>query len=146
MHRPDIVIVTPALADANNGNWQTARRWARMLSAAYRVRVAAAWDGGDEALMIALHARRSAPSIARWHAQRGGAALVVVLTGTDLYDDIAHDEAALSSLHSADRLVVLNQIGVSALPADLQPKARVILQSCAARTTPAKTSMHLRAL
>jgi hypothetical protein len=34
MSRPSVVIVTPALADANNGNWQTARRWARMLAPA----------------------------------------------------------------------------------------------------------------
>jgi hypothetical protein len=33
------VLVTPALASANNGNWQTAARWARILAAAYRVRV-----------------------------------------------------------------------------------------------------------
>ncbi|HSC00055.1 MAG TPA: TIGR04348 family glycosyltransferase, partial [Burkholderiaceae bacterium] len=39
-----MVIVTPALAEANNGNWQTAHRWARVLSAAYRVRLAAAWN------------------------------------------------------------------------------------------------------
>jgi hypothetical protein len=31
VHRQKIVIVTPALADANNGNWQTARRWRQML-------------------------------------------------------------------------------------------------------------------
>ena len=37
MHRPNIVLVTPALASANNGNWQTARRWARLLVPAYRV-------------------------------------------------------------------------------------------------------------
>jgi putative glycosyltransferase (TIGR04348 family) len=146
VHRHDIVIVTPALADANNGNWQTARRWARLLSAAYRVRVAAAWDGGDEVLMIALHARRSAASIVNWRAQRSGAALVVVLTGTDLYRDIADDEAAQASLHSADRLVVLNELGAHALPVNLRPKARVILQSCAARKTLAKTPLHLRAL
>jgi len=140
------VIVTPALADANNGNWQTARRWARMLSAAYRVRVAADWDGGDEALMIALHARRSAASVARWRARRNGAALVVALTGTDLYRDIADDATAQASLRSADRLVVLNQLGGRALPADLRPKARVILQSSAARATLSKTPQHLRAL
>ena len=29
---PQVVIVSPALADANNGNWQTARRWQRFLS------------------------------------------------------------------------------------------------------------------
>jgi len=142
----DIVIVTPALADANNGNWQTARRWGRMLSPAYRVRLVAAWDGGDQALMIALHARRSSKSVARWHAQCAGAPLIVALTGTDLYRDIAHDADAQASLRSADRLVVLNELGVDALPADMRFKARVVLQSCAARKTLPKPRHHLRAL
>jgi putative glycosyltransferase (TIGR04348 family) len=146
VRKPDIVIVTPALADANNGNWQTARRWARMLSAAYRVRLAAAWDAGDEALMIALHARRSAMSVANWRAQRPTAPAIVVLTGTDLYRDISSHPAAQASLHNADRLVVLNQLGPQALPEALRPKTRVVLQSCAARRTLAKTGLHLRAL
>jgi putative glycosyltransferase (TIGR04348 family) len=144
--RIDLVIVTPALADANNGNWQTARRWARMLSRAYRVRLAPSWDGGDEALMIALHARRSAASIARWHAQRPGAPLIVALTGTDLYRDIAVDVDAQASLALADRLIVLNAHGARALPEALREKARVVLQSCAARRPLAKTPHHLRAL
>ena len=88
MHRRDIVIVTPALADANNGNWQTARRWGRMLSGAYRVRLASTWDGGDEDVMVALHARRSAASVTKWRTLRPAAPLIVVLTGTDLYRDI----------------------------------------------------------
>ena len=152
MHRPNIVIVTPALADANNGNWQTAQRWAHLLAPAYRVRLAAKWDGrdgrdgGDEAALIALHARRSAVSVACWQAQRPGAPLLVVLTGTDLYRDIAHDSAAQASLQAAQRLVVLNALGAHALPADCQAKARVVLQSCSAYQPLAKTSRHLRAL
>ena len=116
MHRSSIVIVTPALADANNGNWQTARRWARLLSAAYRVRLAARWDAGDEALMIALHARRSAASVAAWRAAHPARPLLLVLTGTDLYRDIEHDAAAQRSLALADRLVVLNALGPQRLP------------------------------
>lgn len=146
MRKPDIVIVTPALADANNGNWQTARRWAGMLSKAYRVRLASSWDGGDETLMIALHARRSAASVAQWRARHASAPLFVVLTGTDLYRDIAGDASAQASLQSADRLIVLNQLGARALPQDLRSKARVVLQSCAGRQSQAKTSRHLRAL
>jgi len=145
MRSSDIVIVTPALADANNGNWQTARRWADMLSQAYRVRLAAGWDGGDEALMIALHARRSAASVTQWRALRPRAALVVVLTGTDLYRDIVHDANAQASMRSADRLVVLNELGGRSVPAALQAKVQVILQSCAARQTQSKTVRHLRA-
>ncbi len=146
MQKPELVIVTPALADANNGNWQTARRWAAMLSAAYRVRLVADWSGGGEALMVALHARRSAAAVARWRALRPQGPLVVVLTGTDLYRDIATDAAAQASLQAADRLIVLNEIGVQALPEALRGKARVVLQSCAARATLAKTPRHLRAL
>lgn len=146
MHRPEIVIVTPALAQANNGNWQTASRWARLLGGASRVQVAPDWQGGPGALMIALHARRSAPAVARWRAAHPTAPLVVVLTGTDLYRDIASDPAAQASLRLADRLVVLNERGVAALPAALRPKAVTVLQSCPARVPVAKTGRHLRAL
>lgn len=146
MQRKDIVIVTPALADANNGNWQTARRWARMLRGSHGVRLASAWDGGDEALMIALHARRSAASVAAWRAHHRRAPLIVTLTGTDLYRDIASDPSAQASLEAADRLIVLNELGARSLPRALRSKAWVILQSCAARRSQDKTSTHLRAL
>jgi putative glycosyltransferase (TIGR04348 family) len=146
VHRSSIVIVTPALADANNGNWQTARRWARFLAAAYRVRLAARWDAGDEALMIALHARRSAASVAAWRAAHPARPLLLVLTGTDLYRDIEHDATAQRSLALADRLVVLNTLGPQRLPEALRGRCEVVLQSCSARQTLAKTARHLRAL
>lgn len=84
--------------------------------------------------------------MAQWRALRPDAALVVVLTGTDLYRDIAQDAAAQASLRSANRLVVLNELGGQSVPADLQRKVRVILQSCATRQTLSKTRQHLRAL
>ncbi len=146
MYRPSLVIVTPALADANNGNWQTAHRWAGMLAGAYRVRVAAAWAGGDETVMLALHARRSAASVAQWRRLRGTAPLLVVLTGTDLYRDIVDDASAQASLQLADRLIVLNELGAQALPEALRGKARVLLQSCSARQSVPKPQRHLRAL
>jgi putative glycosyltransferase (TIGR04348 family) len=146
VHRLNIVIVTPALADANNGNWQTAQRWAGMLSRAYRVRIAAHWSEGDEALLIALHARRSAPALAAWRATHTDRPSVLVLTGTDLYRDIASDADAQASLRSADRLVVLNQLGAAALPAGMRAKTRVVLQSCSLRQTLAKPVGSLRAL
>jgi putative glycosyltransferase (TIGR04348 family) len=147
MHRqPSLVIVTPALADANNGNWQTARRWARMLSPRYRVRLAARWDGGDEALMIALHARRSAASVQAWRADPRRRPLLLALTGTDLYRDIDGDAAAQASLHAADALVVLNERGPLRLPAALRTRCHVLLQSCGARAVLPKTGRRLRAL
>ena len=138
--------MTPALADANNGNWQTAHRWGGMLSEAYRVRLASSWDGGDEDVMVALHARRSAASVMRWRTLRPAMPLIVVLTGTDLYRDIESDTTAQASLESADRLIVLNQLGAESLPEGLKSKARVVLQSSAARKTMPKTGQRLRAL
>ncbi len=146
MARPSIVIVTPALADANNGNWQTAQRWARMLRPAYRVRLAARWQAGDEALMIALHARRSAASIAAWRETYPHRPLLLALTGTDLYRDIDTDERARRSLALADRLIVLNEFGAERLPDSLRPNCRVLLQSARAMRTLVKPSRHLRAV
>ena len=48
MQKRRVVIVSPALADANNGNWQTARRWQRLL-APHQVRIVRQWPGNDPA-------------------------------------------------------------------------------------------------
>ena len=101
MKNVSVVIVSPALADANNGNWQTARRWQRMLTHHHKVRVVRHWpdtDAQDDDAMLALHARRSAMSIAAWARAHGPKGLGVVLTGTDLYRDIAVDDEARRSL------------------------------------------------
>lgn len=144
-----ICIVTPALADANNGNWQTARRWARMLRDHYAVRVSKVWPDTPTAsdrtdLLLALHARRSADSIAAWAQARPHQPLVVALTGTDLYRDIATDAQAQRSLALAHRLIVLQDQGPRALPEALRAKCRVVLQSSTRRQTVAKTVAHLR--
>ncbi|MFY9513987.1 MAG: selenoneine biosynthesis selenosugar synthase SenB [Rubrivivax sp.] len=81
-----------------------------------------------------------------WRARHPRRPLIVALTGTDLYRDIAIDEAAQISLEAADRLIVLNELGIRSLPQVLQAKARVILQSCPARRRLKKTSKHLRAV
>jgi putative glycosyltransferase (TIGR04348 family) len=158
MPKPRILIVSPALANANNGNWQTAWRWSRMLAPNFQPFIAQHWrnEGGrGEApggqpfkVMLALHARRSADSIAAWAKARGAASdakgLAVVLTGTDLYRDIHTDSVAQRSLSLARRLVVLQECGPAALPADVRDKARVIFQSSTARQTLAKPNTRLR--
>ncbi len=144
--KPSLCIVTPALAAANNGNWQTASRWARILAADYRVSVVADWHGQPCDLMIALHARRSAPAIAAWSAQLVRRPLVVVLTGTDLYRDIHHDVAARQSLQLADRLVVLHELAPLDVPAEHREKTLVCFQSCTAWKPYDKTKRRLRAL
>lgn len=128
--RKSILIVSPALAAENNGNWQTARRWARFLREDHQVEVARDWDGRPVDAMIALHARRSAGPLARFVAGGGPAALV--LTGTDLYRDIHSDADARHSLALAHRLVVLQECGADELPPTLREKAETIFQSAPA--------------
>ncbi len=144
MSRPSVCIVTPALASANNGNWQTARRWAQMLRRHYRVVLTDRWQGEPADVLVALHARRSAASIERWSRDRPDAPLAVVLTGTDLYRDILIDASARRSLDLADRLIVLHERAVADLPARHRAKAVACFQSTTARVPLAKTSRHLR--
>ncbi|WUR15220.1 selenoneine biosynthesis selenosugar synthase SenB [[Empedobacter] haloabium] len=131
--RPHVCIVSPALAAANNGNWQTAARWARFLRARCRVTVVQQWrpDPARPApdLLIALHARRSADSLAAFHVAHPGRPTVLVLTGTDLYRDIHTDDAAQASLRQATRLVLLQDAGLAELPPALRANAHVIYQS-----------------
>ncbi len=131
--KPRVTIVSPALAAANNGNWHTASRWQRFLAPVATTTVAGEWLDGDAAdLLIALHARRSAASIARWRERRPDAPLALVLTGTDLYRDLDHDLDARHSVECASRIVVLQEAGLMRLDAAARAKSVVIVQSASA--------------
>jgi putative glycosyltransferase (TIGR04348 family) len=136
---PTLVIVTPYSAAANNGNWRTAARWSRLLAPRYRAIVQAAdapviGDARNDAVaLVALHARRSRPAIAAWHAAHPDRALVVVLSGTDLYRDVpAGDADANASLADADRLIVLQEDARDFVPAAVRSKVDVVYQSARA--------------
>lgn len=132
-----VAIISPALRKANNGNWQTAQRWYRFLQRDYDVTLAAEWPGEGQgspqpACLIALHARRSADSIARFAQAYPDSPLVVVLTGTDLYRDIRDDASARRSLELASHLVVLQDEGPAELTDRQRARCRVIYQSAPA--------------
>ena len=146
LSKPSICIISPALAAANNGNWQTAKRWQHMLSTDYHIEIMLHWDGKPFDAMLALHARRSADSIAQWAAKFPDKLIVLALTGTDLYRDIAVDPLAQQSLKLAHRLVVLQDMGPKSLPAEFQSKCQVIFQSTPRRQSVPKKSKKLRAL
>jgi putative glycosyltransferase (TIGR04348 family) len=133
--RVPIVIISPALRKANNGNWQTAYRWSRFLREQYRVSLDTEWSGSGAVsspeCMVALHARRSAASIARFADSAPQRPLILVLTGTDLYRDIRSDASACRSLDLATHLVVLQDEGMNELTPAHRSKCRVIYQSAA---------------
>jgi putative glycosyltransferase (TIGR04348 family) len=136
--RARIVIASPALAQQNNGNWQTASRWAAFLDDGYCVDIAPHWQAAEAAadtapdLLIALHARRSAPSLAAFANAHPARPAILVLTGTDLYRDIAADASARASLDRAAALVLLQPTGIDYLPPHVRAKAHVIYQSAEA--------------
>jgi putative glycosyltransferase (TIGR04348 family) len=125
-----ILLATPAPPGSRKGNRVTAVRWAHLLRAlGHRVGVAQAYSGQRCDLLIALHARRSAPSVVRFHDMNPGRPLIVALTGTDLYGDIHTSADAKRSLELATRLVLLQPEGVRELPEAVRDRARVIFQS-----------------
>ena len=147
--KPSIAIVTPALSSANNGNWQTAYRWSGFLRAQYDVSLATEWAPASDldtlpACLIALHARRSAISVARFADACPDRGLIVVLTGTDLYRDIRCDESARRSLDLATQLVVLQEEGLAELAPSHRSKCCVIHQSAPARKPVMPATSHRR--
>lgn len=115
-------------------------RWARILGElGHRVDVSTTYpethpDDADVDLMLALHAWRSAASIARFKTRYPDRPLIVALTGTDLYHYLAADpEPTLRSLDLADCLIGLHDGVPAALPARHRGKVAVVYQSATAR-------------
>ena len=125
-----IQLITPGPLRLNSGNKITAVRWARILRRlGHSVHVDQSWGGASCDLLIALHARRSHPSIEKFNRLHPELPLIVVLTGTDLYRDIRSDRGAQRSLEVATRLVTLQKMALAALPSRFHSKTRVIYQS-----------------
>jgi putative glycosyltransferase (TIGR04348 family) len=110
-----------------------------MLRGQCKVIVQTRWDGRRVDALIALHARRSSDSIEELRAKQPDRRIAVVLTGTDLYRDLAEgNPQAIRSLDLADRIVVLQDEALRSLARAWRRKAEVILQSAAAMPRRAK--------
>ncbi len=135
-----IGIVTPAPPGSRYGNRVTAVRWGGILKGlGHRVKLVQHYDGRPFDLLIALHARRSHESIRLFHDTHPGRPLIVALTGTDLYRDLARVKSAQRSLEMASRLIVLQPKALDHLSPQLHGKTRVIYQS----VDPSKPAVHL---
>ena len=100
-----------------------------MLGDRCKVIVQTEWSGHDADVLIALHARRSAASVANFHARHPDRPIVVVLTGTDLYKDLPDSIEAARSLDMARRIVVLQEDAQRVLDPRWRKRSTVIVQS-----------------
>jgi len=100
-----------------------------MLGDRCRVIVQTEWKGKDADVLIALHARRSAASIASFNAAHPDRPIAVVLTGTDLYKDLPESQEAVRSLDAARRIVVLQEDAQRMLEPRWRERSTVIVQS-----------------
>ncbi|VAW52245.1 FIG00784359: hypothetical protein [hydrothermal vent metagenome] len=139
-----IGIITPAAAKSLNGNRATATRWADFLrQLGHKVTICVSWDGVAYDLVIALHAWRSAESIAAFKKRYPNLPLVLAMTGTDLYRFIkSHPEPTLTSIKLADRLVTLHRLATRVLPKSAHHKIHVIHQSAIPLPSPVKRSVR----
>ena len=128
--RGRLIIVSPAPPGTTLGNSVTADRYARIFrSLGWRVRILCEYAGEPADILVGLHARKSAPSVRAFRARYPTGPIILVLTGTDLYRDIARSRPAQRALEVADRLVTLQPDGIGHLPRHLRRKARAIVQS-----------------
>lgn len=131
-----IGIVTPAPPNSRQGNRVTALRWAKILRGlGNRVSILQTYDGKPYDLLVALHARKSHPSIIKFRRDNPDTPIIVALTGTDLYRDIPSSRQARDSLNVATRIVVLQPKAIEELRPRWRKKARIIYQSVKNRTS-----------
>lgn len=136
-----IGVVSPAPPGSTLGNAVTAQRYAKIFrSLGLRAFVIREYGGQDFDALVALHARKSAPSVLAFKKRYPARPAVVVLTGTDLYRDIRTSRPSQRALACADALVVLQPLGVRALPARVRAKATSIVQSAIAARRPRRAS------
>lgn len=125
-----VEIVTPAPPRSHHGNRVTAERWAALLRGlGHTVAVTTAWSGLPADLLVALHARRGAAAVRGFTQAHPGCPVVVALTGTDLYQDLADSREAQQTMQAATALVVLQDKALDVLPASLHGRTHCIHQS-----------------
>ncbi len=128
-----ISLITPAPKLSLSGNRKTASRWAGLLrQLGHSVQIGESWDGAPADLLMAVHAWRSADSVARFRDRHPAKPLIVLLSGTDIYRfQHSHPEETIRSMELADALVCLHDLVDRDIPKRFGKKLHVVHQSAA---------------
>jgi len=90
------------------------------------------WDEQPCDLLVAVHAEKSAVSVAQCAQQFPQTPIVVLLAGTDVYPKFSPAAPTLAALERANVLIALQPRARDVLPPHLQAKVRTIVQSATA--------------
>lgn len=130
-----IGIACPAPPRSRTGNRVTALRWAGILrSLGHQVKIvspSAFMERGAEDfdLLVALHAVKSAATIAAFKRRFPDRPACAALTGTDIFQDGSTADVLNETLRVSDRVIALQCQMVDAVPVEFRHKVRVIVQS-----------------
>ena len=142
-----VEVVTPAPPGSHHGNRVTAERWVALLRGlGHSVALTTTWSMQPAEVLVALHARRSAQAVRDFRAAHPERPVVVALTGTDLYADLADSVEAQQTVRAATALVVLQDKAREALRAPLHERVHVIHQSVVTPARRALPGAHLEVL
>jgi len=127
----DVLVSTPFPLDSQLGNTVSALRIAhRINSIGLRTVTAQEFTGQDAGALIALHARRSLPTVDAFREKYPGRPVITVITGSDLYQDLPRgDTEVLRGMEIADRLVLYQDASAQDVPEQFRDKLSVIWKS-----------------
>ncbi len=132
----DVLITTPYPVDSTRGNSVSARRIAGILREGgftAEVRLPGEIGGVDARMLLALHARKSAPAVTAFREGMPGRPVVVLLTGSDLHIDLplggGHAGEVMETMRDADLLVIAQEGSRAEVPEEFQAKLRMIPKS-----------------
>jgi glycosyltransferase involved in cell wall biosynthesis len=87
----------------------------------------------DARMLLALHARKSAPAVAAFRERAPGRPVAVLLTGSDLHIDLplagAHAGEVLATMRDADLLVIAQEGSRAEVPKEFLPKLHRVPKS-----------------
>lgn len=126
-----VAVASPYSLASAKGNTVTVRRIGGILrELGYAARESHGWDGKPAELLISLHATRGAEAVQRYRKANPEGKVVVVLTGTDLYQSLLDPSPeGEACLDAADRLVVSQEASMRSVPAKHRHKAQVVWKS-----------------
>ncbi len=88
------------------------------------------YDGLPADVLISLHAVKGAPAVFDYRAKIPNGYVIVLITGTDLYESLpGGSEVGVRALKEADRIVVVQEAAIARLPESVREKAVVIPNS-----------------